>query len=357
MTRGQWIGGVMILGLAGLTGVGLWKTAPDRTASEQAATRSILVRHPEAVMGTACTLLAVVDAPDPGTAEAALEQAESTIRSVETAMSVWLAESEISRFNSAEADREISLSRESRLVLQAARRATIWTEGAFDVTCRPLIELWRRAGEEGHLPTEEGISAARARSRWEAIEITKAGAVKRLAGAQVDLGGIAKGFAIDRAALGLRESGVSGGLVDIGGDLMCFGIPPEGDLWTVDVKNPFGKEPVGRLKIRCGAVCTSGDYARFSEIEGERYSHIIDPRTGWPADAATAVTVAASTALMADIWATALAVLGPEGLELLPDNVEALLVLGNLEDHRLIATAGMLPLLEKPYPRMISTQP
>ncbi len=352
MTRGQWIGGVMILALAGLTGVGLWKTASDQTAP-----RSVLVRHPEGVMGTTCTLLAVVGTQDEGAAPSALDQAEDELRSVESAMSTWLADSEVSRFNSAPENHEIALSAGTRLVLRAAERALHWTGGAFDATCRPLIRLWRDAGDQNRLPVQKEIDLARAVSRWKWIEITDSGAIKRAPEASVDLGGIAKGYAIDRAARALHDSGIAGGMVDVGGDLVCFGHPRDGEFWIVDVKNPFGGKPINRLRIPCGAVCTSGNYARFNEIEGTRYSHIIDPRTGRPADAAAAVTVVASTALMADIWATALSVLGPDGLELLPDGIEALLVLGDAEHCRLIATPGMLSLLETPSPEMLTTQP
>jgi thiamine biosynthesis lipoprotein len=211
--------------------------------------------------------------------------------------------------------------------------------------------LWRQAGKRGRLPTEAELERARAASRWELIALTPTGAIKQAAGAGVDLGGIAKGYGIDRAVAALRGAGAIGGLVDVGGDLRCFGEAPHGQAWTVQVKDPFGGDPLGELRLRDAAVCTSGNYARFTEIEGRRYSHIVDPRSGVPADAVPSATVAAPTALSADIWATALSVLGRDGLARLPQGVEALLVVGSKEDFRVFCTAGFRDLMKAPLPQ------
>ncbi|MHC4180866.1 MAG: FAD:protein FMN transferase, partial [Planctomycetota bacterium] len=224
-------------------------------------------------------------------------------------------------------------------------------EGAFDVTCRPLIELWLAAGERGVVPDQSEVAAARAASNWELFELTDTGATKRRATARVDLGGIAKGWAIDRAADVLRRADLSGGMVDVGGDLVCFGRPPQGESWPVTVQDPLGPGDLAKLRLPGGAVCTSGGYARFTEIAGKRYSHIIDPRTSRPADAALSVTIVADTAVTADIWATALSVLGPEGLEKLPNAVEAMIMMGTRDDHQILYTPGFADLLEEPASR------
>ena len=339
------VGGALILCLAALTGVALWKTsAPPSPSSVQ-----VLLSHPQGVMGTTCTLVAVIPNP-PRRAEDPLGEAEMALRRVEALMSVWLTNSEISRLNLAAAGEEVALSPETLLVLRAARRAALETDGAFDATCRPVIALWREAAKRGRLPSDSELEEARAASSWDLIELTDAGASKGASTARVDLGGIAKGYGIDQALEEMRAAGVLGALVDVGGDLRCFGQPPEGSFWRVDVRDPFGEGRLGELRVWGAAVCTSGDYARFVEIEGRRYSHIVDPRSGRLAEAASSVTVVAQTAMEADIWATALSVLGREGIERLPGGVEAMLVIGEADDYELICTPGFQDMMREPLP-------
>jgi thiamine biosynthesis lipoprotein len=310
-------------------------------------------------MGTTCLLAAIPGGTGASEVEQALRDAEAELRAVEARMSVWLQESEISRLNRAAAGTEISLARETMDVLRAARDAHGQTEGAFDVTCGPLIELWKQAGGRGRLPSQAQVDGARAASSWDWIELHDGLAIKRRGEFRVDLGGIAKGYAIDRAVGVLRRSGAGAGLADVGGDLRCFGHPADRDGWPVDIKDPFGSGTFGTLLASDVAVCTSGNYARFTVIEGERYSHIIDPRTGWPADATPSVTVIAADAMTADIWATALSVLGEDGLRLLPPDVEALLILGDAADPLAVATPGALGMLEGPLrlPARVVDQP
>lgn len=330
--------------LAVLVLVGQW-----RVAMHDADTSVMIVRRPRGVMGTDCVLAAVAARRDIDTAEAALDAAEATLRRVEARMSNWLDESEISQLRVAAADVEVPLSRETLDVLAAAREALAATGGAFDITCRPLVELWRRAEQAGERPRAEAVAQARAASSWKDLELTGSGVVKRTASASVDLGGIAKGYGIDRALQTMRDFGLRGGLVDVGGDLACFGQQPGGQPWLVGVKNPEVPGTVAQLRVNDRAVATSGDYARYFEIEGKRYSHIIDPRNGWPAETARSVTVVADTAIVADVWATALCVLGAEALERLPDGVEALVICAGDDDRRIVGTPGFPTLLAERF--------
>jgi thiamine biosynthesis lipoprotein len=345
MRNKELMGGGLILALIILVSVGFWQTA-----HRPAVDRIAVVSRPRAVMGTSCMLAAIAHHPERRHAEEALEQAERTLRAVEARMSVWLADSEISRFNAAGAGEEVPLSPDTLEVLRMAREASTQTAGAFDVTCRPVIELWKQAGQRGVAPTETDLAGARRVSNWDLIELTDTGAIKRSDSACVDLGGIAKGYAIDRAAEALRRAGMAGGLVDVGGDLACFGRQADGQAWSVDVRNPFGSSPLARILVRGAAVATSGNYARYTEIGDRRYSHIVDPRTGQPAETTQSVTVVAPTATTADIWATALSVLGPEGLGQLPEGVEVLMVVGVKEDHQVLCTSGFHDRIEKPLP-------
>lgn len=324
---------ILIAGLVVLVVVGQWRVAVHD------ADRSVVsVRRPRGVMGTDCVLAAVTAERDTATAEAALDAAEAVLRQVEARMSSWLDDSEISRLRRAAAGVLVPLSPDTVAVLAAARQAFEDTDQAFDVTCRPQIELWQAAGAAAELPSDAAIAEARRASRWADLELAEGGVVKRSASAGVDLGGIAKGRGIDQALQVMRRMGMRGGLVDVGGDLACFGRQPGGHPWLVAIKDPAQPGTVAQLRVEDCAVATSGDYARYVEIAGQRYSHILDPRSGRPTQAARSATVIANTALAADVWATALSVLGAEGLPRVPEGIEALLICGGADDPRLVCT-------------------
>jgi len=344
----RFIEAALIGALVILVTVGQW-----RVAVHDADTSVALVRRPRGVMGTDCVLAAVVARRDTATAEAALDAAEAALRQVEARMSNWLDDSEVSRLRVAAAGVLMPLSSDTLAVLAAARNAFEFTGQTFDVTCRPQVELWRRAGATAQMPREVEIVEARAASRWEHFELAESGVVKRTASACVDMGGIAKGYGIDLALQAIQRAGLRGGLVDVGGDVACFGRQAGGQPWLIAVKDPGQPGPLAQLRVGDRAVATSGDYARYVEIEGKRYSHIIDPRVGLPAEAARSVTVIADTAVMADIWATALSVLGAEGLERLPAGVEALVFCSGGDEPRLVCTPGFQDLCIGPLSNFI----
>jgi len=324
-----------VVGAAGLlvvlVAIGLWRTGEERPGRHRLG----LSTEPEGVMGTSCRLVAVVPPGRDDQARRALADAEESLRRIETLMSSWLADSEITRFNQAGDSIGIPLSQPTLEVLGSAWEAWQATGGAFDITVGPLVELWRRAGEAGVLPTEAAVAAARAASHWDLIEFFEDSAGKRLRSVQVDLGGIAKGYGIDRAVEAMQAAGAIGGLVEVGGDLRLFGPSPQDGPWPVEVRDPFGTgEPVEILTLTDAAVCTSGDYARFHTIEGRRYSHIIDPRTGRPAAVAASVTVIGPSAREADVWATALSVLGAGGLDTIPAGLRIILIAPDGTIHR-----------------------
>ena len=305
------------------------------------------ISRPVGIMGTQTSLAVVLPSGDSARAREILESSEAELRRVEALMSTWIEASEISRFNSAVAGEPIELSEDSLSVLRAARQLFEQTEGAFDVTCRPLVEHWRGAGREGELPTDDDLERRREESDWTQIELLEQGARKDRTTTCVDLSGIAKGYAIDRALEMMRSVGAAGGMVEVGGDLRVFGVSPTGEEWTVGIRSPVEERAWGELQLGGGAVCTSGDYARFVEIDGRRFSEVIDPRTGRPAARASSVTVIAQNAMTADAWATALAVLGPEGLELLGEGkgVEALVVSSDEDGGYRVEVSGEIPAL------------
>lgn len=343
MAARRWLTLAILGAVAGLTAVAVWVTSRDPRLVA-------VVSNPARVMGTTCTLVAVVPVRRQEAGQRALREAEAALRRVEAHMSTHLERSELSRLNDAPAGQSVSLSADTLAVLAAARSFHAATAGAFDATCRPLVELWRDTARAGSLPAPTAILQARARSRWDLLDLLPEGAVKRGAGVRVDLGGIAKGWGVDQAAEALEQSGVRGGMVEVGGDLRVLGVQPTGAAWPVDVRHPFADGVLTTLRLSGGAVATSGNYARFSVIEGRRYSHIIDPRSGWPADTTPSVTVVAPDAMTADPWATALSVLGPPGLALLAEQpaIHAMLITGTPERCAIHTTPAFGNLLATP---------
>jgi len=326
-----------------------------RGANNRQDAAGAIISNPIGIMGTRCSLTAVPATGRRRRARQALAAAEGALRAVEAHMSTHLRFSELSRLNRAPAGEAVELSADTMEVLRLSRLLNTRTGGAFDATCLPLFELWARAGKAGRLPGEADIAAAKASSGWDKWKLLDDGAVKNVDGAGFGLGGLAKGWAIDRAVEAIKSAGCAGGLVEVGGDIRCFGRPAHEGKWIVAVQNPFdpaGDEFFGALAIDGAAVCTSGNYERFSVIDGKRYSHIIDPRTGRCVDLAPSVTVVAPTAAIADGWATALSVLGPEGFKLLDANsgIEAMLVVGGPTDYRIHETPGFAKLLDRPIP-------
>jgi thiamine biosynthesis lipoprotein len=338
---------VLLTGIVALLVVGHWQTAKTQPM------RVPFPRRIEGLMSTTGQLQVVLRPDQEQRARRALDDAVNAIARVEALMSAYIDASEIGRLNAAGADETIALSAETREVLRSAKEFHVHTGGAFDVTIRPLIALWIRASKDGRVPDADALTAARAQSNWGHVHLTSGGAYKSLATAKVDLGGIAKGYAIDRAAQAMRDAGVDDGLVELGGDVYCFGRRPgpERSKWRAAVRDPF--EPsrlMAHLTLSNQAVCTSGNYERYSMIGGKRYSHILDPTTGRPVGFAASVTVVAPTATDADAWATALSVLGPDGMALLEAHkgVEALMIIGQPENCRALQTPGFAELLAGP---------
>ena len=350
----------VVAAVLALVGVGLWRAGNGKgngngngndsgNGNDRPPVSS--VARPIGIMGTETRMTVVAAYGRRDVLVKAGKAAEAALRSVEAHMSTYLADSEISCFNAAEPGVAVGISPETAEVLRASRELTEQTERAFDVTCRPVVNMWKKAAKEDKLPTDAELAAALGLVGWDKIALRKDTVEKRAPSGGVDLGGIAKGYGIDRAVAAMKDAGAIGGLVDVGGDVRCFGRRPKGGKWRIGIRNPFMKtrrDLIGLIHLSQGAVCTSGNYERYRVIGGERYSHIVDPRTGRPVDGAPSVTVVAPTAMVADAWATALSVLGRDGLAMLPEGVEAMLVIGLPEDYETVTSGGFDRLLEEP---------
>jgi thiamine biosynthesis lipoprotein len=190
------------------------------------------------------------------------------------------------------------------------------TDGLFDVSVAPLLETWGFYRKEKTLPKQSTVEHTMQLVDYRRLRITN-DSIALDSGMKVDLGGIAQGFAVDRAALILRQRHVKSAIIDIGGEVLAIGKSPQGRPWRVGIQNPRGQGIIETIDLENAAVSTSGDYEKFFVIKGSRYPHIINPKTGMPAQAFASVTVIADNATFADAMSTAIAIMGPAGIDFL----------------------------------------
>lgn len=258
--------------------------------------------------------------------------------------------SEIARINRDASVAPVVLGDDMERILARCYRWYPQSRGAFDPTVVPLIELWEGAGESGELPPDAEVDVARQRVGLGYVAITHDGRIMfAREGMGLDFGAIAKGFIADEVARLLVERGVARGIVDVGGNALAFG---EG-TFTFGVADPSSTREsqnlMGTVEVERGAVITSGNYERYVTIDGRRFSHIIDPRTGRPvANGLVAATVIGGEGVDADAMATACMVLGKEeamGLLSSVPEVSAILVEHEGEDWRVWASKALQPRL------------
>ena len=307
-------------------------------------------KHSDHVLGTFAEITAL--AKDRATARKAVEAAYEQIEQVNRLMSDYRPDSEISRLNALPAGGKMVVSPPTFAVLQKAMEVSKRSGGAFDVTCRPLVQLWKQAGQQKKLPDAQQLQQTLAKIGFDKIKLDPATRTVTVTvdGLQIDLGGIAKGYALDVAAQALLDHQAVCGLVDVGGDIRAVGACPAGRPWRIGVRHPFTEGLFAKLAIERGAVATSGDQERFEVINGKRYSHIVDPRTGRPAEQTPSVTVIAPDGITADAWATAFSVLSvKEGQALADqlDGVEVLWIWGSADRPQTAQTQGFPKYISK----------
>ena len=244
-----------------------------------------------------------------------LDAAFEEIERLEGVMSARRRDSEISRINEGASGAWIPMSADVASVLGRALFFSRLSDGACDVTIGPVMNLWGFSTTAPRVPDEDEIVAALERVGADKIEVNE-GRVRLLKkNMALDLGAIAKGYAVDRAVRVLEQGGASGGLVDAGGDLRFFGTKPGGRRWRIALAHPRKSETLIKIgDVPLHSVATSGDYERFFEADGRRYHHLLDPRTGVPARKAISATVWARTCMDADMLSTTLFVMGPDGI-------------------------------------------
>jgi FAD:protein FMN transferase len=282
-------------------------------------------------MGTVATV--TVGPGDADRIESAAARIREMFERLENEMSAYRPDSAIRELSRMAGVAALAVPEDTCRVLSLARQFGELSEGAFDVTAAPLASLWGFNGAEvpASVPSEQSIGEILKRVDYRRLVLRDGTAFLPGAGMAVDVGGIAKGYAVDRAYNYCLSAGIRDFLVDFSGNVRAAGRPSRREDWQIGVRDPFDASRIlGRIALPSGsAVATSGSYERFVEIAGQRFCHIIDPRTGYPATGTASATVLCPDAVTADALSTSFFVAGLEGARALLNqhlSVELLIV-------------------------------
>lgn len=302
----------------------LWLTIPVASVGAETLVES------RAKMGSPFHITAVAE--DAGQARAAIEAAFAEIDRIEERISSWRESSETSALNRRSGQGPQAVSDELFGLIDRSLKVSKLTGGAFDISFAGAGELWDFKADPAVLPAAEDLRSRLDVVGYQGVLLDRAARTVELTkpGMKVGFGGIGKGYAANRAVQVLKEHGARSGLVNAGGDLVAFGRQEDGEPWSIGLADPLHPGTLfARLDLTDRAVVTSGDYERFIEIDGVRYAHILDPRSGYPVRGIRSVTVVCPDGELADALATSVFVLGvDEGLRLVERlrGVEALVV-------------------------------
>ncbi|MCH9647271.1 MAG: FAD:protein FMN transferase [Deltaproteobacteria bacterium] len=283
---------------------------------------------------------------DEAAAQKAIEAGFQEIERIENLISSWREDSETNRIQRLAGQQPVVVSEELFELIRRSLKVSRLTDGAFDITFATVGNLWDFKAAEPKLPAQSKIDQALKAVGYRNVVLdeTSRTVFLRHPETRIGFGAIGKGYAANRTVKLLKELGARGGVVNAGGDLLVFGRREDGQVWRVGIADPVDRDSTfAYLKVTDLAVVTSGDYESFFVFDGKTYSHILDPRTGFPVEEVRGVTVLCPDAELADALATSVSVLGiNEGLELVDQltGVEALLVdrAGNLHSSRNLTT-------------------
>ena len=269
-----------------------------------------LINVQRPLMGTVWNI-EVVDHGRPQQARLAIDQAYAELTRIDALMSEWKPASPISQVNAAAGKHPVEVPAELRELLERSLRFSQATDATFDVTWHGMGNIWH-FDDAFRVPTKAVVEAGRRRVDYRRLQI-EGNRIYLPEGMSIGLGGIAKGYAVDRAAQLLTRAGFPDSLVDGGGDVMLSGTRL-GQPWHLGIQDPRGPHGsiLGTMSVSNAALVTSGDYERFRIVDGVRYHHIIDPRTGYPANASISVSVLSKTAEEGVVLAKGVFILGPD---------------------------------------------
>jgi len=277
--------------------------APRRTVTFQTQT-----------MGTVASISIVTD--DSASVANLAHQALLRFHHTDSLMTNWTNTSETARINRLAGQETVTLNPELNRVLRVAHKVASQSGGAFDITVEPLVRLWGFLDGEPKVPTEPEITGVLELVGWDQLDYSpREGTIRwPLPGTRIDLGGVAKGYGVDRVSEIIHSSGQTDALINLSGNMMALGSAPGKSGWLLGIMDPAQKEEyLGRVRLTNQAIATSGNYLQYvNGADGKKYGHILDPRTGWPVEEVASATVISYTATYADAWATAFVVLGLE---------------------------------------------
>ena len=246
-------------------------------------------------------------------ARPAIELAITEVQRLEARYSRYRADSLVSAINRAGAEGgSLTVDEETAALLDYAETCWQESDGRFDITSGILRRAWRF--DSGRLPSPAEVSGLLDRIGWQRVRWERPRLAFTVPGMEIDFGGIGKEYAADRAAAVCWQAGIRHGLVNLGGDIRIIGPLPDGRPWTIGIRDPRQPERLlGGVLLAGGALASSGDYARCLTIDGQRFGHVLDPKTGWPVQGLTAVSVIADTCLVAGSACTIAMLKGRQG--------------------------------------------
>jgi thiamine biosynthesis lipoprotein len=256
-----------------------------------------------------------VVAKDSNSGKAYIDKAIAEIKRIEKRISSWDPASETTEINRNAGIGPVKVSTELFELIQRSVGISKLTDGAFDITYASMDRIWKFDGSMTQMPSKEEIKASVAKVGFGNIVLDPVATTVflKVKGMKIGFGAIGKGYAADRAKELLMAQGVAAGIINAAGDMNTWGQQPSGQDWQVAITNPMDKNKVfALLPINNGAVVTSGNYEKYVQFNGKRYTHIIDPRTGYPSSGIVSVTVFAPKAELADALATSVFVMGKE---------------------------------------------
>ena len=265
------------------------------------------------LMGSGFQITVVVE--DSLEANRVIDLAVEEITRIEKLISSWDPDSETSEINSNAGIKPVKVSQELYNLIERAKNISGLTDGAFDISYASMDKIWKFDGSMKKMPSNEEIESSVSKVGFQNIILNpeQTSVFLKEKGMKIGFGAIGKGYAADQAKALLEKNNVRAGIINASGDMNTWGSQPNGEEWTVAITNPLNKTKAAAiLPITNGAVVTSGNYEKFVQFDGTRYSHIIDPRTGYPSSGILSVTVFAPKAELADALATSVFVMGIE---------------------------------------------
>ncbi|UJH66751.1 FAD:protein FMN transferase [Allomuricauda sp. SCSIO 65647] len=300
--------------------------------------RFVSVKKAMKLMGTAFEITVVAPSEEIGYIN--IDEAVSEITRIEEMISSWNIDSETSQINKNAGVNPVKVSQELFSLIERANKISEITDGAFDITYASMDKLWRFDGSMQRPPTDQQIRESVSKVGYKRIVMDVEAQTVFLpeVGMKIGFGAIGKGYAADRAKEFLISKGVKGGLINASGDLTTWGTKATGEKWMIGIANPLSKDKVfSWLPVIESSVATSGNYEKYVVFKGQKYSHIIDPRTGYPTKGINSVTIFAKYAELCDAMATAVFVMGKDsGIHMINqiDGVEVVVIDSENKIHK-----------------------